>query len=86
MALGRLSKSRGGTPTGERVPPDARRAPPLSSPASGRMKVAGAEVGDTRLPAFRLPLFRSPDGTKGSGPKRPGPMTGSVKSGSGLRA
>ena len=53
MALDRLSKSRGGTPTGQRVP--AGRAPrPLlyPPPQAGRMKVAGAEVGDTRLPGF----------------------------------
>jgi hypothetical protein len=72
VALDRLSKSRGGTPTGERVP--AGRAPrPLlyPPPQAGRMKVAGAEVGDTRLPAFRLPFFRGPDETNGSGPKWP---------------
>jgi hypothetical protein len=70
LLLDDIAPSRGGTPTGERVPPDARRAPSsVLPPQAGRMKVAGAEVGDTRLPAFRLPFFRSPDGTNGSGPK-----------------
>jgi hypothetical protein len=55
VALGRLSKSRGGTPTGERVPPDARRALSSVLRASEEDEGGGAEVGDTRLPAFRLP-------------------------------
>jgi hypothetical protein len=56
VALVRLSKRRGGTPTGERVPTDARRAPSsVLRRKRRRMKVKGAEVGDTRLPAFRLP-------------------------------
>ena len=44
MALGRLSKSRGGTPTGERVPLDARR-----------IRRCGSS--NMRLSAFRLPRF-----------------------------
>jgi len=39
VALVRLSKWRGGTPTGERVPMDARRAPSSVLPEAARMKV-----------------------------------------------
>ena len=35
--------------------------PPLSSPHAGEDEGGGAEVGDTRLPAFRLLFFCSPD-------------------------
>jgi hypothetical protein len=34
---------------------DALRAPSSVLPEAARMKVKGAEVGDTRLSAFRLP-------------------------------
>ena len=59
MAFGRLSESRGGTPTGE---PRPKRG------AGGNIGLRGADDDQKlRLSAFRFPLFlRSPDGNPGA--------------------